>query len=192
MDRTGVRNPVTLIMMRGYPATGKSTIARAIASALQVPFLDRDVICQVGVDILGTVPEIGRLSYELLFALAREQLALGLGVIVDTPLTYRVTYERALQMAQELHVPLLVVHCRCSLELQRKRLEERKGKVSTFQITSWEEWQRWQPLFEEFDDNGCVLDTAQPLLDSLTKVFHALSASHERFQRSVGEYNVSR
>ncbi len=170
--------PETLIVMRGYPGTGKSTIARALASALHTPLIDRDILRQTCVDILGNLPELGRLSYELMFAAAREQLRLGLSVIIDTPLTYRTTYEQAQHMAHTFHIPLLVVHCHCSEDLQRLRLEGRKGLVSTFQITSWDEWLRWKPLFEQFETDSCLLDTAQPLDDSLSQVVHRIQELH--------------
>lgn len=168
----------TFIVMRGYPGTGKSVIARAIANALHAPLIDRDVLRQVAVNIFGSHPDIGRFSYELMFALTKEQLRLGLSVVIDTTLTYRVTYEQAMHIAEEFHVPMLVVHCQCSLELQRQRIEGRKGQVSPFQITSWEEWQLWKPRFEDFDDHGCVLDTSHPLEESLTRVMNAIRALH--------------
>ena len=168
----------TLIVMRGYPGTGKSTIARMLAMTLRVPLIDRDVIRQTGVDTLGEIAEIGWLSYELMFAFAREQLKLGLSVVIDSPLTYYNTYVQARQIAETLHVPMLVVHCQCAEELQRRRLEGRKGAVATFQITSWEEWLRWKPRFEYFEDHGCVLDTGKPLDESLARVESALQALH--------------
>ncbi|HYU75177.1 MAG TPA: AAA family ATPase, partial [Ktedonobacteraceae bacterium] len=87
-----MRELMTLIVMRGYPGTGKSTIARAISAALHAPLIDRDILRQKAVDIFGNLPHVGRFSYELMFALAEEQLSLGLSVVVDTPLTYRTTY----------------------------------------------------------------------------------------------------
>ena len=171
----------TLIVMRGYPGTGKSTIARALARTLQAPLLDRDIIRQMAVDILGEQPEIGRFAYDLLFALSRKQLELNLSVILDTPLTYRRTYEQAREMAQSFHIPMLVVHCQCPPELQKRRLEGRKGMVSQFQITSWEEWERWKPRFEEYEDNGCIVNTANPIHDSLTHILYCL---HELQQQT--------
>ena len=164
--------------MRGYPGTGKSTIARAIAAALHAPLIDRDIIRQMGVDILGNLATIGRFSYELMFALTREQLKLGLSAVVDTPLTYRTTYEQAKQIAETFSIPMLVVHCKCPSEVQKRRLEGRKGKVSEFQITSWEEWLRWKPRFEEFEDEGCVIDTSHPLDESLAKVMFTIHELH--------------
>src|SRR5258708_39022466 len=84
----------TFVLMRGYPGTGKSTIARAIAAALHAPLIDRDILRQKAVDIFGDHPQVGRFSYEMMFALTKEQLSLGLSVVVDTPLTYHTTYEQ--------------------------------------------------------------------------------------------------
>jgi predicted kinase len=170
----------TFIVMRGYPGTGKSTIARAIAAALHAPLIDRDIIRQMAVDIFGKLPTVGQFSYELMFALARAQLELGLSVVLDTPLTYRRTYEQAMELASTFHTPMLVVHCQCPSEVQKRRLEGRKGQVSAFQITSWEEWERWQPRFERFDDGGCIIDTSRPLDDSLATVMHRIQEIHRR------------
>ncbi len=183
MDRSGnelftVQSKSAFVVMRGFPGTGKSTIARAIAAALRAPLIDRDVIRQKAVEIFGDIPGVGRFSYELMFALCKEQLRLGLSVVVDTPLTYRATYDQCMALAGTFDVPMLVVHCQCPPDVQQRRLEGRKGMVSEFQITSWEEWLRWKPRFEEFDDHGCVIDTSNPLDDSLAKAMWCIQELH--------------
>ena len=175
-----MRELKTLVVMRGYPGTGKSTIARAISTALHAPLIDRDILRQKAVDIFGNLPHVGRFSYELMFALAEEQLSLGLSVVVDTPLTYRTTYEQAKELAQTFHAPMVVVHCQCPPEVQKRRLEGRVGKVSQFQITSWKEWMQWKPRFEDFDDDGCIIDTSNPLDDSLAKVMRTIHELHSQ------------
>jgi len=175
-----MRELMTLIVMRGYPGTGKSTIARAISAALHAPLIDRDILRQKAVDIFGNLPHVGRFSYELMFALTEEQLSLGLSVVVDTPQNYRTTYQQAKEVAQSLHAPMLEVHCQCSPEVQKRRLEGRVGKVSEFQITTWEEWMQWKPRFEDFDDEGCIIDTSNPLDDSLAKVMRTIHELHSQ------------
>jgi predicted kinase len=166
--------------MRGYPGTGKSTIARAIAAALHAPLIDRDILRQKAVDIFGDLPQVGRFSYELMFALVEEQLSLGLSVVVDTPLTYHTTYEQSKKLANTFQTPMLVVHCQCPPDVQKRRLEGREGKVFEFQITSWEEWMQWKPRFENYDDGGCVIDTSNPLDDSLAKVMRTIHELHHQ------------
>lgn len=167
--------------MRGYPGTGKSTIARLLAAALHAPLIDRDIIRQTAVDIFGNLPQVGQFSYELMFALTREQLSLGLSVVVDSPLTYHTTFDQAKDLARTFHTPLLVVRCQCPPEIQKRRLEGRKGMVSEFQITSWEEWKQWKPRFEEFDDGGCVIDTTKPLDESLATVMRSIHELHRQY-----------
>lgn len=179
-----MHNSRTFIVMRGYPGTGKSTIARLLATSLHAPLIDRDILRQMAVDHFGNLPQVGHFSYELMFALAREQLRLGLSVVVDTPLTYRRTYEECQQIAQAFHVPMLVVHCQCPPDVQKRRLEGRKGQVSNFQITSWEEWERWKERFEEFEDHGCAIDTSNPMDESLAKVMHSIHDLHRQHTHS--------
>lgn len=171
----------TFIVMRGFPGTGKSTIARLLAASLHAPLIDRDILRQTAVDVFGNIPQIGHFSYELMFALAQEQLKLGLSVVVDTPLTYRRTYERCVEIGQMFNTPMLVVHCQCPQEVQKRRLEGRKGQVSNFQITSWEEWQQWKTRYEDFDDHGCAIDTSHPLDESLAKVMRCIQERHRNF-----------
>src|SRR5438477_8401197 len=181
-ENASVYTRSTFIVMRGFPGTGKSTIARLLAAALHASLIDRDIIRQTAVHVLGELPQVGQFSYELMFALVREQLSLGLSVVVDTPLTYRTTYEQCKELAKAFQTPMLVVHCQCPPEVQRRRLEGRKGKVSEFQITSWEEWMQWKPRFENFDDGGCVIDTSNPLDDSLAKVMRTIHQLHHQKQ----------
>lgn len=176
----------TFLVMRGFPGTGKSTIARLLAASLHAPLIDRDIIRQTAVNIFGNLPSVGQFSYELMFALTREQLSLGLSVVVDTPLTYHTTYEQCKELAETYHTPMLVVHCQCPPEVQRRRLEGRKGKVSEFQITSWEEWERWKPRFEEYEDGGCVIDTSHPMDESLARIMRCIHELHHRANQVAG------
>ena len=87
------------ILLSGAPATGKSTLAAALAPRLGAALLDIDVatgpltavVCGlIGVADLGD-PRIARLTrgprYETLFALAEENLRAGRPVVLVAPFT---------------------------------------------------------------------------------------------------------
>jgi len=75
--------PANIILVRGLPASGKSTLARAVAAANHLPILDRDVLKASAAQGYLDDVEAGELSYVQLLLLAEQQLALRLGVVVD-------------------------------------------------------------------------------------------------------------
>ena len=44
---------------------------------------------------------------------------------------------------------------------------------------------QWKPRFENFDDGGCVIDTSNPLDDSLAKVMRTIHQLHHQQQYST-------
>ena len=75
-----------LFLVTGLPATGKTTLARALARALRVPLLAKDCVKEPLLDILGAADRdasrrLSDASFAALFALAREQLA-AVGAVV--------------------------------------------------------------------------------------------------------------
>src|SRR5260370_16981815 len=68
-ENTTMHTGSTFIVMRGYPGTGKSTIARLLAPALHAPLIDRDIIRQTPLDLLRDLPPVGHLTYYFMFPL---------------------------------------------------------------------------------------------------------------------------
>ena len=69
---TGVRG---FVIVSGPPASGKSTLAPALAAALDLPLLAKDVVKDALVDVLGApdLPrsrELGRAAVQVLLAVA--------------------------------------------------------------------------------------------------------------------------
>jgi predicted kinase len=87
------------ILVGGAPATGKSTLAAALAPRLGAAVLDLDVatgpLTAVVADLVGVAdlgdPRIARLTrgprYDTLFALAEENLRAGVPVVLVAPFT---------------------------------------------------------------------------------------------------------
>src|SRR3954453_6053629 len=72
-----------LVVVGGLPATGKSTIAEQLARLVQAPYLRVDRIEQAIVVYSSLEHPVGIAGYAVAYALASEQLALGLDVIVE-------------------------------------------------------------------------------------------------------------
>src|SRR5690242_21184409 len=72
-----------LVVVGGLPATGKSTIADRLARLVGAPYLRVDRIEQAIVAYSSLEHPVGVAGYAVAYALASEQLTLGLDVIVE-------------------------------------------------------------------------------------------------------------
>lgn len=155
----------SLIALKGHPATGKSSLAYALAKEFGWPLLDKDDIK----DHTLTLPDGNQIAYAILWQLVARQLALGLSVIVDSPLSSPVGYATARSLAERHSVRLLVVETYLVEESWRQRLERRSPIESTHKIASWAAMQNLLTTY-----NGCwqypidpahhlVVNTEQPI-----------------------------
>ena len=159
--------PPLLVLMRGLPGSGKSTVARELGRRLGWPVIDKDDVK----DLLdGHATGAGWLSYRVMLNIARSQLALGLSVICDSPLTFASVYAEAEQVAAEWRARLMVIGCEClDNELLRARIEGRSGSgLPSHHQTSWAGWQAALPGWQEamaypIAAPLLTLDTARPL-----------------------------
>ncbi len=81
-------SPPPLVLVHGAPATGKSTLARRIAGPLRLPLLSRDALKEAMADrtpfeSLAESERFGLASVGVFYAVARELLAAGTGVVLD-------------------------------------------------------------------------------------------------------------
>jgi predicted kinase len=136
-----------LILLKGHPATGKSTLGRALARRLGWPLIDKDDVK----DFIADLPGGNGLAYDVAWRMVSTQLSLGVSVIVDTPLSYPISYETGCALAQEHDARLLVVETLLDEEAWRQRLESRDLPAeSQHKIHSWASMQR---LLDHYD--GC-------------------------------------
>ena len=67
------------------------------------------------------------LSYDLLIPLARDNLTLGLSVVLDSPAGYRAFQDKVDGLARDTKADLRVIECICTDETSlRQRLERRE------------------------------------------------------------------
>src|SRR5829696_5645269 len=119
--------PPVLVVVGGLPATGKSTIAIALARRTSTPYLRVDRIEQAIVAWSALSHPLGPVGYAVAHALAREQLELGLNVIVEC---VNPTARTRVGTAKVAGAELVEVEVICSDEDEhRRRAEVRRSDV---------------------------------------------------------------
>lgn len=166
-----------LIVLSGLPATGKTAVAAAVARELGAPLLSVDPIdsalADAGVEETG-LP--GLAAYAVVGAIAEDNLALGLTVVVDAVNAVGDAKTFWIELARRLGARLLAVEAVVSdPELHRRRLHGRDRDLAIAEPT-WEavtlraaEWVAWPfaPL---------VVDAVEPLAVNAGRVVAAARA----------------
>ena len=167
----------SMILMKGHPATGKSTLARALGRQLGWPVLDKDDAKDHTDGLLDDDQRNNQLAYDILWQVVETQLAIGLNVIVESPLAHPWLYECGKSLAQRYHRPLLVVETRLDEATWRQRLDARSAaRTRPHTPNSWDEMQaqlvRYNGSWRYPIDpaHHIVVDTAQPLDECVTRV----------------------
>jgi predicted kinase len=124
-----------VFLVTGLPATGKTTLARALARALAVPLLAKDGIKEPLLQILGAADpaasrRLSNASFAALFALAQEQLA-AVGAVVLEGNFRPGEHEDALRALLAPHAALSAqVLCRVPEPLRQARLAARAADAT--------------------------------------------------------------
>jgi predicted kinase len=110
------------VLVGGWPASGKSTLSRALAAELGIAYLAKDEVKEALTDQLGapaSVAESQRLGAAAVAAVLR--VAQGCpGAVVDST-----WYPYSLALVRQLPGPFVEVRCRLDVQLARERYRSR-------------------------------------------------------------------
>jgi predicted kinase len=157
-----------LIVFAGLPGTGKTSLARAVARELRAAYLDKDTIRDGVTEVaremqLTQCTELARpVAYALLVSLARDNLSLGVTVVLDSPARYSAFRDKLENLARTYDASLRLIECICTDEAQLRERVERRG--------SWESYQQERIAFERLSGPRLVVDTAEPVMLNVRKV----------------------
>ena len=127
-----------LVVIGGLPATGKSTIAMALARQTSTPYLRVDRIEQAIVAWSSLSHPLGPVGYAVAHELAREQLALGSDVIVECVNPTAITRDGWVRTAAAASAAFVEVEVICSNENEhRRRAETRTSDVEGLVKPTW-------------------------------------------------------
>jgi predicted kinase len=175
--------------MSGLSATGKTTLANALAAERQFQVISADVVrkelsglsvADQRVEPFGSGlyrPERKRAVYEALGARAASELSRGQSVILDATFGERAQRESARVVARERGAYFFCIESRAEDDAVRIRMEERERRGSTSDAR-WPIYLRQRAAFEPIDElddwSHIVVDTSAPLSRSVASVLAAL------------------
>ncbi|MES1170444.1 MAG: AAA family ATPase [Leifsonia sp.] len=130
-----------LVALSGLPGSGKTTVARALATRLGAVHVRVDVIetalATSDAVSLADHPELG---YRVAYALASDHLRNGISVVADTVNPVAVTREAWRRVAADAGARVLDVEVVCSNPAEhRRRVEERVTDIPGHEEPTWED-----------------------------------------------------
>lgn len=178
----------TLWVCCGLPASGKSYLARALAEALSLVYVQSDRLRKEREGLAAAQPvvvgydeglykrERRQYVYAAMLAIAQEELRQGRSVILDASFSRRRWREDARQLALDCDTNLIFVECVCDEASIRERLLQREHTAGA----SDARLQHLPKMIEEFEpvneldvSHHLVVDTCHPFEQSLAQVFSA-------------------
>jgi predicted kinase len=135
------RDAPLLVVVTGPPASGKTTIARALARELELPLFAKDDVKEALFDSLGTGDRdwsrrLGRAAFDLLFVVASAELAAARGLVLEGNFV-RGSSERRFG-ALPLH-RLVQVHCSAPERTLLERFRTRRRHAGHLDETNVDE-----------------------------------------------------
>ena len=153
-----------LIIFAGLPATGKTTIARKVASELEAVYLRIDSIEQAMRDSTMLNQPIDDAGYRVAYAVAEENLRLGRSVVGDSVNPVELTRDAWMEVAARTNARAIEVEVTCSdAEEHRKRLETRISDIAGFKLPTWKDLLSRE--YHAWSREHLVVDTAHQTAD---------------------------
>ncbi|MEM6503363.1 MAG: AAA family ATPase [Cyanobacteria bacterium P01_C01_bin.89] len=152
----------TLFIFSGLPATGKTTLARALAKSLRITYLRIDTIEQALRDLCH-VPVEGE-GYRLTYRIAADALELDLSVVADSCNPIALTRREWEAVATENSARFINIEVICSDQTEhRQRVESRRTDIATLRLPTWQDVVSRE--YEPWSGDRLTIDTAGKTVD---------------------------
>lgn len=166
-----------LIILGGLPATGKSTIGKKLAEKLNAVYLRIDSIEQAIKETHSAEKseyKVGPEGYIVAYAIARDNLAIGLSVIADSVNSINLTRTAWRKVAIDAGKPFIEVEFICSDKItHQQRVELREPTVQGQQLPTWTDVLSRE--YEAWEEEHLIIDTAMySIIEAVDKIVYKI------------------
>ena len=149
-----------LIAFAGLPGTGKTTVARALARRLAAVYLRIDTLEQAFLASGSGGADIGPAGYLAAYAVAADNLRLGLTVVADSVNALEITRSAWRNVAREAGARIVEIELICSdATAHRQRVEGRGADSPGHTLPTWQSVLERQ--YDPWESQHLVVDTAK-------------------------------
>lgn len=146
-----------LILITSPPASGKTTLAKALAKAMhETVYLDKDTLVPLSKKVFEAAGEpvnrssaffekyVRDVEYEVILDFAAEAIQFDSNVIINAPFSEEVRDKIYMQKLRDrfekLEARICVIWINCSIETTHQRMTDRNSERDTWKLAHWEEY----------------------------------------------------
>ena len=167
-----------LVVLTGLPGTGKSELAAGLATAMPAAVLSADPIDDALVRAgVGDRPDI--VGYEVMKALTREHLSLGLSVVIDAVNPFKWVRDSYTEIAAVTAAPFALIATLCSDPAEHRRRVESRHTTDQKPI-NWVGVQEQVSYYEPPSDPELVLDAVRPSSENIAAALSHIKQLREK------------
>ncbi|MGU3432096.1 AAA family ATPase [Actinomycetes bacterium M1A6_2h] len=149
---------LTLIVVGGLPAVGKTTVSQQLARHLGAPYIRIDTI-EKAIVTSGVAAAPGSAGYVVGYALAAEQLHIGSSAVVECVNGLDLTRRSWRRVANKAGADVLEVELICSDRAEhRRRAQSRVVDIPGLTLPTWRDIVARE--YEPWPEQHLVIDTA--------------------------------
>lgn len=153
-----------LVMLKGHPGTGKTSVGRCLSQMTGWPLLDKDDSRGPLSALSDTRPDaaLNAMAYDIMFQCTATQLQCRNSCIVDCPLARKELWCKACELAEQHGADVVLVELQPPPdEMWKARLDARHSRMGDNTMDSHKpSWEKLRTLLNGYED--CFLWSSAP------------------------------